>query len=329
MNADGSGIRRLTHASRRRGLLSWSPDGRKIAFASLSRRTPRWAFFVMNADGSGVQQGRLGARRAEKGAMGMRTSSPLRRLRSPSPATAVPASGRGQGRRASRDVAGAARQAGHADARPRATRRSRDGVRSGSRAALRRHDPDRRPPGGTASATTSAAPSRTSARGRRDSASVGARVWDTMGVTSLRALVAPFLVDSLALERRVLESPLAAKMLAGLDRAGVVGLALHARPAAQAARTDTAARGPQRLRGGDDRRPVRPRRAARPSRALGAKRRRATRAVAGRTGRRRARLWRRSPDADYDARAPRRSPRTSSSGRDRRRSSSTAARSRG
>ena len=36
-----------------------------------------------------------------------------------------------------------------------------------------------------------------------------ARVWDTMGVTSFQALLAPFLVDSLELERRVLESPLA------------------------------------------------------------------------------------------------------------------------
>jgi TRAP-type C4-dicarboxylate transport system substrate-binding protein len=56
--------------------------------------------------------------------------------------------------------------------------------------------------------------------------SVGARVWDTMGVTSLRALVAPFLVDSLALEERVLESPRIARMLEGVDRAGVVGLAV-------------------------------------------------------------------------------------------------------
>jgi TRAP-type C4-dicarboxylate transport system substrate-binding protein len=55
---------------------------------------------------------------------------------------------------------------------------------------------------------------------------VGARVWDAFRVTSFRALVAPFLVDSLALEQRVLESPLAARMLAGLDRIGVVGLAV-------------------------------------------------------------------------------------------------------
>jgi TRAP-type C4-dicarboxylate transport system substrate-binding protein len=55
---------------------------------------------------------------------------------------------------------------------------------------------------------------------------VGVRVWDTMGVTSFRPLVAPFLVDSLALQRRVLESPLPARMLEGVERAGVVGLAV-------------------------------------------------------------------------------------------------------
>jgi TRAP-type C4-dicarboxylate transport system substrate-binding protein len=56
--------------------------------------------------------------------------------------------------------------------------------------------------------------------------SVGARVWDAFGVTSLDAVLAPFLVDNLALEQRVLASPLATRMLAALDRAGVVGLAL-------------------------------------------------------------------------------------------------------
>jgi TRAP-type C4-dicarboxylate transport system substrate-binding protein len=62
--------------------------------------------------------------------------------------------------------------------------------------------------------------------GRAQLGSVGARVWDTMGVTSLRALVAPFLVDSLAFEQRVLESPRVGRMLQGVDRADVVGLAV-------------------------------------------------------------------------------------------------------
>ena len=55
---------------------------------------------------------------------------------------------------------------------------------------------------------------------------VDARVWDTLGVTSFRAMLAPFLVDSLELERRVLESPLATRMLEGVEHAGLVGIAL-------------------------------------------------------------------------------------------------------
>lgn len=62
--------------------------------------------------------------------------------------------------------------------------------------------------------------------GKSDLGVIGVRVWDTLGVTSFQALIAPFLVDNLELERRVLEGPLAARMLAGLDRSGVVGVAL-------------------------------------------------------------------------------------------------------
>jgi TRAP-type C4-dicarboxylate transport system substrate-binding protein len=61
---------------------------------------------------------------------------------------------------------------------------------------------------------------------RSDLGVVGARVWDTLGVTSFQALVAPFLVDSLGLEQEVLESPLAGRMLAGVDGVGLVGVAL-------------------------------------------------------------------------------------------------------
>jgi TRAP-type C4-dicarboxylate transport system substrate-binding protein len=62
--------------------------------------------------------------------------------------------------------------------------------------------------------------------GKLDAAFVATRVWDTVGVTSLQALQTPFLIGSQALENRVVTSPLAAAMLAGLDRAGVTGLAL-------------------------------------------------------------------------------------------------------
>jgi TRAP-type C4-dicarboxylate transport system substrate-binding protein len=54
----------------------------------------------------------------------------------------------------------------------------------------------------------------------------GLRVWDTLGVRSFQALLAPFLVDSLALEGRALRSPLVPQALAAVRRDGVVGIAL-------------------------------------------------------------------------------------------------------
>ncbi len=63
-------------------------------------------------------------------------------------------------------------------------------------------------------------------RGRVDLAVVAARAWDLAGVKSFHALLAPFLVDSLELERRVIESPLAARMLEGVRPLGLVPLAL-------------------------------------------------------------------------------------------------------
>lgn len=57
-----------------------------------------------------------------------------------------------------------------------------------------------------------------------DLALVGARAWDRVGVTSFRALVAPFLIDSFAYEQRVLESPVVDRMLEGVEPRGLVGL---------------------------------------------------------------------------------------------------------
>jgi TRAP-type C4-dicarboxylate transport system substrate-binding protein len=59
-----------------------------------------------------------------------------------------------------------------------------------------------------------------------DVALVGARAWDDSGVTSFRALLAPFLIDSFALQRRVLESPLVERMLEGVEPRGLVGLSV-------------------------------------------------------------------------------------------------------
>jgi C4-dicarboxylate-binding protein DctP len=59
-----------------------------------------------------------------------------------------------------------------------------------------------------------------------DLALVPTRVWDKLGVTSLRALQAPFLVDSLDLLNAIVGSELTDEMFAGLDPLGVEGLAL-------------------------------------------------------------------------------------------------------
>jgi TRAP-type C4-dicarboxylate transport system substrate-binding protein len=60
--------------------------------------------------------------------------------------------------------------------------------------------------------------------GKADLGAVGGRAWDAVGVTSLDALQAPFLIDSYALEQDVLESPIPARMLQGLGPLGLVGL---------------------------------------------------------------------------------------------------------
>ena len=85
--------------------------------------------------------------------------------------------------------------------------------------------------------------------GKADLGVVAVRAWDTLGVTSFRGLIAPFLVDSLELERRVLESPLAARMLAGVERAGVVGVAVLPGPLRRAFGYRRALVGPDDYRG--------------------------------------------------------------------------------
>ena len=67
-------------------------------------------------------------------------------------------------------------------------------------------------------------------------------------MTSFQALVAPFLVDSQALQRRVLESPLAVRMLNGLEKARVVGVAVLP-PVAPALRDHLTPLGPEDYQG--------------------------------------------------------------------------------
>jgi C4-dicarboxylate-binding protein DctP len=66
--------------------------------------------------------------------------------------------------------------------------------------------------------------------GRADVGVVAVRVWDTLGVNDFQALLAPFLVDSLEHERRILESQAVTGRLASIQRSGVVGVALLAGP---------------------------------------------------------------------------------------------------
>jgi TolB protein len=51
MNGDGGNPVRLTNNHANDGLPAWSPDGRKIAFAS--DRDGVWSIWAMNPDGSG------------------------------------------------------------------------------------------------------------------------------------------------------------------------------------------------------------------------------------------------------------------------------------
>jgi TRAP-type C4-dicarboxylate transport system substrate-binding protein len=53
---------------------------------------------------------------------------------------------------------------------------------------------------------------------------VGSRSWESVGVTSLRALGAPFLIDSYALQERVVGSYIATEMLQDLRPIGLVGI---------------------------------------------------------------------------------------------------------
>jgi TRAP-type C4-dicarboxylate transport system substrate-binding protein len=60
--------------------------------------------------------------------------------------------------------------------------------------------------------------------GEADLGVAASRVWDSVGVKSLRALNAPLLIDSYALQELVLRSPLIPQMLQGLAPLGLVGL---------------------------------------------------------------------------------------------------------
>ena len=66
------------------------------------------------------------------------------------------------------------------------------------------------------------------AAGKADLGWAGARVFDTMGVTSFQALQAPMLIDSYPLEQAVIAAGIPDQMLEGLDKVGVAGLGVLA-----------------------------------------------------------------------------------------------------
>ena len=85
--------------------------------------------------------------------------------------------------------------------------------------------------------------------GTYDMAWVAPRPWHARGVTSFDALTAPFLVDSYALQRAVLESDLEQEMLAGLDGTGLVGLGILPGPLRHVATAEGSFRSAADLRG--------------------------------------------------------------------------------
>ena len=75
------------------------------------------------------------------------------------------------------------------------------------------------------------------------------RPWHGKGVTSFDALMAPFLIDSYALQAAVLGSDLEQSMLAGLDSTGLVGLGILPGPLRRVATAEGGFRAPGDLRG--------------------------------------------------------------------------------
>ncbi|MCX5977273.1 MAG: S-layer homology domain-containing protein, partial [Coprothermobacterota bacterium] len=65
INADSSGLKKLTDSAYYRSLPKWSPDGTQIAYEAQPDNSTTYSVFVMNADGSG--QTRLSNRDASEG----------------------------------------------------------------------------------------------------------------------------------------------------------------------------------------------------------------------------------------------------------------------
>ncbi len=75
------------------------------------------------------------------------------------------------------------------------------------------------------------------------------RVWNGLGIRAFDALIAPFAVDGLALERRVLESDVADTMLRGIAGAGLTGIGILPGPIRRPVGLNRRLLGPEDYRG--------------------------------------------------------------------------------
>jgi len=87
------------------------------------------------------------------------------------------------------------------------------------------------------------------ATGAFDLGWVAPRPWHDRGIRAFDALIAPFLIDSYALQAAVLESDLVDEMLAGLDGTALVGLGIAPGPLRRMAMAELALGGPDSLDG--------------------------------------------------------------------------------
>jgi TRAP-type C4-dicarboxylate transport system substrate-binding protein len=85
--------------------------------------------------------------------------------------------------------------------------------------------------------------------GKADLAVVPARAWHAVGVTSFDALVAPFAVDSMAVQEMVLASDVPTGMLNGVEPLGLVGIAVLPGPMRHPAGVTRALRQPSDFAG--------------------------------------------------------------------------------
>jgi TRAP-type C4-dicarboxylate transport system substrate-binding protein len=60
-----------------------------------------------------------------------------------------------------------------------------------------------------------------------DMGSISTAIWGDQGVTSFQALQMPFLITDYGLEQKVIGGSVGQQMLRGVDRLGLVGLAIH------------------------------------------------------------------------------------------------------